>query len=116
MTKTSKSDSIYLSDFDVYEPKSVYPPAYPASSQTVNPACHPARQQPRLGLSGWNPITSFTWTVWNALAIHAYVLMTNHVHLFATPSRDASLPKTLQSVGRRYVRYFNFTCRRNGTL
>jgi len=52
----------------------------------------------------------------HALAIHAYVLMTNHVHLLATPSHEASLPKTLQSVGRRYVQYFNYTYRRTGTL
>jgi putative transposase len=41
------------------------------------------------------------------LAIHAYVLMTNHMHLLATPGHAESLPKTLQSVGRRYVQYFN---------
>ena len=52
----------------------------------------------------------------HAVAIHAYVLMTNHVHLLATPSHQASLPKTLQSVGRRYVQYFNYTYRRTGTL
>ena len=52
----------------------------------------------------------------HALAIHAYVLMTNHVHLLATPSHETSLPKTLQSVGRRYVQYFNSTYRRTGTL
>jgi REP-associated tyrosine transposase len=43
----------------------------------------------------------------HALSIYAYVLMTNHVHLLAGPGREASLPKTLQSVGRRYVQYFN---------
>lgn len=50
------------------------------------------------------------------LAIHAYVLMTNHVHLLATPDADTSLPKTLQSVGRRYVQYFNYSHKRTGTL
>jgi len=49
-------------------------------------------------------------------AIHAYVLMTNHVHLLATPETEQSLPKTLQSVGRRYVQYFNYTYQRTGTL
>jgi putative transposase len=43
------------------------------------------------------------------LAIHAYVLMT-------TPASESSLPKTLQSVGRRYVQYFNYTYDRTGTL
>ncbi len=48
--------------------------------------------------------------------IHAYVLMTNHVHLLASPGTEASLPKTLQSVGRRYVQYFNYRYERTGTL
>jgi putative transposase len=49
-------------------------------------------------------------------AIHAYVLMTNHVHLLTTPQNEGSLPKTLQSVGRRYVQYFNHVYQRTGTL
>jgi len=49
-------------------------------------------------------------------AIHAYVLMTNHVHLLMTPEREDSIGKTLQSVGRRYVQYFNYTQKRTGTL
>ena len=48
--------------------------------------------------------------------IHAYVLMTNHVHLLATPHHEDSIAKTLQSVGRRYVQYFNQTYQRTGTL
>jgi REP element-mobilizing transposase RayT len=35
--------------------------------------------------------------------IHAYVLMSNHVHLLATPQRDDSLPRMMQSLGRRCV-------------
>ena len=50
------------------------------------------------------------------LAIHAYVFMTNHIHLLATPFYADSISKTLQSVGRRYVQYFNFTYKRTGTL
>ena len=49
-------------------------------------------------------------------AVHAYVLMTNHVHLLVTPTRSESLPRTMQSLGRRYVRYVNETYRRTGTL
>ena len=49
-------------------------------------------------------------------AIHAYVLMTNHVHMPATPETEHSIPKMLQSVGRRYVQYFNYTYARTGTL
>lgn len=48
--------------------------------------------------------------------IHAYVLMTNHVHLLATPVRADSLPRMMQSLGRRYVRYLNDERRRTGTL
>jgi|SRR5438876_135651 len=48
--------------------------------------------------------------------IHAYVLMTNHVHLLVTPHHPESLPRILQSVGRRYVQYFNYTYQRTGTL
>ena len=51
-----------------------------------------------------------------ACAIHAYVLMTTHVHLLVTPQQPASLPKTMQSLGRRYVQYVNTTYRRTGTL
>ncbi|MEZ5830662.1 MAG: transposase [Dongiaceae bacterium] len=49
-------------------------------------------------------------------AIHAYVLMTNHVHLLATPALGRSLPGMMQSLGRRYVRYLNDAHGRTGTL
>ena len=52
----------------------------------------------------------------HGLLIHAYVLMTNHVHLLATPEQEDSIGKTLQSLGRRYVQYFNYTYGRTGTL
>lgn len=48
--------------------------------------------------------------------IHAYVLMTNHVHLLMTPERENALSGIMQSVGRRYVRYVNKKYRRSGTL
>jgi putative transposase len=48
--------------------------------------------------------------------IHAYVLMTNHVHLLLTPARADSAPRMMQSLGRRYVRYLNCLRRRTGTL
>jgi putative transposase len=50
------------------------------------------------------------------VAIHAYVLMGNHFHLLATPQTAQSLPQMMQAVGRRYVRYFNDTQKRTGTL
>jgi putative transposase len=42
--------------------------------------------------------------------------MTNHIHLLASPETVESLPKTLQSLGRRYVQYFNYRYKRTGTL
>ncbi|MDZ7923566.1 MAG: transposase [Marinagarivorans sp.] len=48
--------------------------------------------------------------------LHAYVLMTNHVHLLITPQKEESLAKALQMIGRYYVQYFNFTYQRTGTL
>lgn len=50
------------------------------------------------------------------VAIHAYVLMSNHFHLLATPSHESSLPGLMQSLGRRYVRNFNHRYKRTGTL
>ena len=50
------------------------------------------------------------------VAIHAYVLMDNHVHLLATPERDDALSRAMQAVGRRYVRWFNRRHGRSGTL
>jgi putative transposase len=51
-----------------------------------------------------------------ACAIHAYVLMTNHLHLLVTPQERDGISKLMQSVGRRYVQYINVTYRRSGTL
>jgi putative transposase len=50
------------------------------------------------------------------VAIHAYVLMTNHLHLLATPSTNEGLGKTMLTVGTRYTRYINTTQHRSGTL
>jgi len=48
--------------------------------------------------------------------LHAYVLMTNHVHLLITPWKEDGISKTMQMLGRYYVQYFNFVHRRTGTL
>jgi putative transposase len=48
--------------------------------------------------------------------LHAYVLMTNHVHLLLTPEHAARVPQVLISVGRRYVQYVNHTYGRTGAL
>ena len=48
--------------------------------------------------------------------IHAYVLMTNHVHLLMTPSGAGQIARIMQALGRRYVRYVNDRHHRTGTL
>lgn len=50
------------------------------------------------------------------VAVHAYVLMSNHFHLLLTPSTPDGLPKLMQDLGRSYVRYFNRSQQRSGTL
>lgn len=50
------------------------------------------------------------------VAVHAYVLMTNHVHLLMTPDCPMGIPRVMQSIGRRYVQYVNYAYRRSGTL
>ncbi|GIU31948.1 transposase [Shewanella schlegeliana] len=48
--------------------------------------------------------------------IHAWVFMTNHVHLLCTPREHNAISQMMQSLGRQYVRYFNYTYKRSGTL
>jgi putative transposase len=48
--------------------------------------------------------------------IHAFVLMTNHVHLLVTPGDEQGVSRMMQAQGRKYVQYFNFTYGRTGTL
>jgi putative transposase len=52
---------------------------------------------------------------WNC-AVHAYVLITNHVHLLMTPVDTEGVSRAMQYVGRRYVPYVNGRYRRSGTL
>lgn len=49
-------------------------------------------------------------------AIHAYVFMTNHVHLLMTPQTATAISQVMQALGRVYVQYFNYRYRRTGTL
>jgi putative transposase len=48
--------------------------------------------------------------------VHAWVFMTNHVHLLVTPRSPDSISRCMQSLGRYYVRRFNHRYRRSGTL
>jgi putative transposase len=48
--------------------------------------------------------------------IHAYVLMTNHIHLLATPSDLQGITRMMQYIGRHYVPYINHTYGGNGSI
>ncbi len=50
------------------------------------------------------------------ITVHAYALMTTHVHLVVTPEQPSSIPRAMQKVGMRYVLYFNRAHQRIGTL
>ena len=50
------------------------------------------------------------------LAIHAYALMPNHVHILATPKTELSASRVMQSVGRRYAQMFNRVHGTTGTV
>lgn len=50
------------------------------------------------------------------VAVHAYCLMTNHIHFLVTPSTKTALSNTMKVVGSRYAQYINKTYRRTGTL
>jgi putative transposase len=48
--------------------------------------------------------------------VHAYVLMTNHVHLLLTPRDADSCARLMRNLGQRYVQYVNRRYQRSGTL
>ena len=50
------------------------------------------------------------------VAIHAYVLMSNHIHVLASPADATGLARMMQWIGRHYVPYFNRKYSRAGTL
>ena len=50
------------------------------------------------------------------VAIHAYVLMPDHVHLLASPSTEQGLAQMMQRVGRYYVPWYNAKYSRSGSL
>ena len=50
------------------------------------------------------------------VAVHAYCLMTNHIHFLATPKDEASISNTVKVVGSRYAQYINLKYQRTGTL
>ena len=50
------------------------------------------------------------------VSVHAYVLMTNHVHLLVSTEHEGAISKMMQSIGRYYVLYINKNYQRTGTL
>jgi putative transposase len=49
-------------------------------------------------------------------AVHAYCLMTNHVHLLVTPASPDACKALMRNLGQRYVQYVNRMYGRTGTL
>lgn len=56
------------------------------------------------------------YTTKTGCQIHAYVLMTNHVHLLLSAGRPESAGALMKALGQRYVQYINRTYQRSGTL
>ncbi len=52
----------------------------------------------------------------NGCQLHAYVLMTNHMHLLVTPGDAQAVARMMVALGRRYVPYINASYQRSGTL
>ena len=50
------------------------------------------------------------------VSVHAYCLMTNHIHVLATPLEKTSISNTMKVVGSRYAQYINKKYKRTGTL
>ncbi len=58
----------------------------------------------------------WTYAKKHDVAIHAYCLMTNHVHLVVTPHEAESLGRMLKPVHLRYAQHVNWTQRLTGRL
>ena len=71
-----------------------------------------ASEQNFAAYSGWLKDYSKKYQV----DIHAWVLMTNHVHLLCTPRVENAVSSMIQALGTQYVRYFNSSYKRIGTL
>jgi len=48
--------------------------------------------------------------------IHAFVLMTNRIHILATPNTPDGISQLMKTIGQRYVSYINKLEKRSGTL
>lgn len=56
------------------------------------------------------------YAVTSGCALHAYVLMPNHVHLLLTPEQAGSAAQLMKRLGQRYVQHVNRSYQRSGTL
>ena len=52
----------------------------------------------------------------HACRVHAYVLMTNHVHLLLSADAPGAAGALMKALGQRYVQFVNRTYQRSGTL
>jgi REP-associated tyrosine transposase len=52
----------------------------------------------------------------HGVSIHAFALMATHTHLVVTPDNETAMPRAMQEVGDRYVKYFNRKYGRIGRL
>jgi putative transposase len=59
-------------------------------------------------------LNDYSWKY--SVDVHAWVLMTSHARLMFTPRKPGAINSMMQSLGRSYVRYFNYVYKRNGTL
>ncbi|MBK8187587.1 MAG: transposase [Cellvibrio sp.] len=50
------------------------------------------------------------------VAVHAYCLMTNHIHFLVTPSTEDAISVVMKQIGSRYAQYINKNSKRTGTL
>ena len=53
---------------------------------------------------------------WYGVDVHAYCLMSNHIHFIVSSIETDSISNTMKVVGSRYAYYFNRSCKRTGTL
>jgi len=74
-------------------------------------ACFVAPQDYRFYLELWEECSQRY-----SVAIHAYCLMTNHIHFLVTPGDSDSVSFATKVIGSRYAQYFNKTYKRTGTL
>jgi len=56
------------------------------------------------------------FSIKHKVAVHSYVLMTNHVHLLLTPTTENGVSRLIQTLSSYYVRYINQTYNRTGSL